>query len=191
MATAAGVSYVRLDGTVGCLINGAGLAMEILDLIRDAGGSAANFLDVGGAADGERLAAAFGILAADRRVRAGLVSIFGGILRCELVAEALVRATASAAPTGRWWCACGEREQRGRAIIAASGLPLIYEDDLFRAVERAVELAGKEGTSWYKRIWHRPPVAHGRIPLMFEPALRAECSMVGSGHKQRTEGGAP
>src|SRR5205085_5392887 len=86
----AGLSYVKLDGTIGCLVNGAGLAMSTMDLIKLHGGSPANFLDVGGGANVEQVTEAFRILLSDQHVKAVLVNIFGGIMRCTTIATALV-----------------------------------------------------------------------------------------------------
>ena len=87
-----GLNYIKLDGNVGCMVNGAGLAMATMDIIKHHGGSPANFLDVGGGASREKVADAFKILLADRDVRAVLINIFGGIMRCDVVAEGVVAA---------------------------------------------------------------------------------------------------
>jgi succinyl-CoA synthetase beta subunit len=91
-ANAAGLNYVDLDGNVGCMVNGAGLAMATMDLIKQAGGDPANFLDVGGTADAERVESAFSIILKDPSVKAILVNIFGGIVRCDRVAQGIVDA---------------------------------------------------------------------------------------------------
>jgi succinyl-CoA synthetase beta subunit len=93
-ARAAGISYIKLDGTIGCMVNGAGLAMTTMDLVKLAGGEPANFLDIGGGARHERVAAAFGIILADPNVRAVLINIFGGITRGDEVAHGIVEARA-------------------------------------------------------------------------------------------------
>ena len=145
-AAAAGLSFVRLDGDVGCLVNGAGLAMATMDLIALAGGRPANFLDVGGGATEDAVARAFTLLTADPRVRAVLVNIFGGIVRCDLVARGIVRAA-------------GERGVRvpvvtrmdgtnadlGRQVLAASGLPFAAAPDMESAAGAAVRLARGAG----------------------------------------------
>src|SRR5207245_7199632 len=87
-----GINYIRLDGTIGCMVNGAGLAMATMDIIKLAGGSPANFLDVGGGANAEQIRNAFRILLADRNVRAVLINIFGGILRCDVLAHGVIAA---------------------------------------------------------------------------------------------------
>jgi succinyl-CoA synthetase beta subunit len=91
-ARAVGLNYVDLDGNVGCMVNGAGLAMATMDLIKQAGGEPANFLDVGGTADAERVEAAFNLILKDQAVKAILVNIFGGIVRCDRVAQGIVDA---------------------------------------------------------------------------------------------------
>ena len=91
-ARAVGLNYVDLDGNVGCMVNGAGLAMATMDLIKQAGGEPANFLDVGGTADAERVEAAFNLILKDPAVKAILVNIFGGIVRCDRVAQGIVDA---------------------------------------------------------------------------------------------------
>ena len=91
-AKKAGLSYVNLDGNVGCMVNGAGLAMATMDLIKQAGGEPANFLDVGGTADAKRVEEAFRLILKDERVDAILINIFGGIVRCDRVAEGIVQA---------------------------------------------------------------------------------------------------
>jgi succinyl-CoA synthetase beta subunit len=87
-----GLNYIKLDGTVGCMVNGAGLAMATMDIIKYAGGSPANFLDVGGGASAEQVKNAFRILLADKNVKAVLINIFGGILRCDTLATGVVAA---------------------------------------------------------------------------------------------------
>ena len=91
-ASEAGLSYVDLDGNVGCMVNGAGLAMATMDLIKQSGGSPANFLDVGGTADAERVEFAFRLILKDPKVKAILVNIFGGIVRCDRVAQGIIDA---------------------------------------------------------------------------------------------------
>jgi succinyl-CoA synthetase beta subunit len=91
-ATAAGLNYVKLDGNVGCMVNGAGLAMATMDIIKLSGGDPANFLDVGGTADAKRVETAFRMILRDPNVKAILVNIFGGIVRCDRVAQGIVDA---------------------------------------------------------------------------------------------------
>ena len=115
------LSYIRLDGTIGCMVNGAGLAMATMDIVKLAGGEPANFLDVGGGASAEQIRNAFVILASDRNVRAVLINIFGGILRCDVLAEgadrrgrSARRACADRDPDGRDECRGRARDARGQ-----------------------------------------------------------------------------
>ena len=107
----AGLSYVKLDGNIGCLVNGAGLAMSTMDLIKLHGGEPANFLDVGGGANAEQVTEAFRILLSDKNVKAVLVNIFGGIMRCTTIATAIVEAY----KTGRLQRAAGRAAGRDRS----------------------------------------------------------------------------
>jgi succinyl-CoA synthetase beta subunit len=142
-AARAGLSYVGLEGDIGCLVNGAGLAMAILDILKLHGGSPANFLDVGGAATPERVAAAFEIIERDPRVKAVLVVIFGGIVRCDVVADGVI----SAARGMETSCPLvvrmeGTAVDEGRKLFDASGLEIETAPSLDEAARRAVELAG-------------------------------------------------
>lgn len=120
-ARAAGLSYVALEGTVGCMVNGAGLAMATLDAIKVLGGMPANFLDVGGGARAERVAAALNLILQDRQVRAVLINIFGGITRCDEVARGVVEALAQVRPQVPIVARLvGTNEAEGRAILAGA-----------------------------------------------------------------------
>jgi malate-CoA ligase subunit beta len=134
-----GLAYVGLDGDIGCIINGAGLAMATLDMIKLSGGEPANFLDIGGGASPERVATAFRTVLTDPKVRAILVNIFAGINRCDWVAEGVVQAyreeNLSLPVIVRL---SGTNVEEGRRIIAESGLPLITADTLAEAAEKAV-----------------------------------------------------
>jgi len=142
-ASRIGVSYVKLDGSIGCLVNGAGLAMATMDLVALMGGKPANFLDVGGAATEDQVAAALHLLLNDPDVKVAWVNIFGGILRCDIVAHALLR-TREAQPTTLPFVV----RLRGTNAIEATELlmrewpDLILESDLSAAAERAVRAAG-------------------------------------------------
>jgi len=136
------LSYVGMDGTVACLVNGAGLAMATMDLIRLHGGDPANFLDVGGAATAEKVAAAFRILCQDARVRAILVNIFGGIVRCDLIAEGILQAAKSTELRVPVVVRLeGNNVEKGRQALAESGLAIVSADSLDEAAAKAVELA--------------------------------------------------
>jgi succinyl-CoA synthetase beta subunit len=145
-AAKAGLSFVRLDGDVGCMVNGAGLAMATMDLIALAGGRPANFLDVGGGVSEEAVSKAFAILTSDPGVRAALVNIFGGIVRCDLVAQGIVRAAREhgvGIPVVTRME--GTNVELGRKILAESGLPLTTEPDMETAAREAVRLAREHG----------------------------------------------
>jgi succinyl-CoA synthetase beta subunit len=138
-----GISYVGLSGTVGCLVNGAGLAMATNDLIKLAGGEPANFLDVGGGANVEQITKAVEILVADARVRAVLINIFGGIMRCDWIAQGLLKATETLRVTVPIVVRLqGTNVAEGRRLLAkAKHLTLISVDELADAAGKAVELA--------------------------------------------------
>jgi len=134
-----GLAYVGLDGDIGCIINGAGLAMATLDMIKLSGGEPANFLDIGGGASPERVATAFRTVLTDGNVRAILVNIFAGINRCDWVAEGVVQAYRQENLTIPVIVRlAGTNVEEGRRIIAESGLPLITADTLAEAAEKAV-----------------------------------------------------
>jgi succinyl-CoA synthetase beta subunit/malate-CoA ligase subunit beta len=134
-----GLSYVGLTGKIGCIVNGAGLAMATMDMIKLAGGEPANFLDIGGGATPERVAKAFKLVTMDRNVEAILVNIFAGINRCDWVAEGIVQAL-SKNPLKIPVIArlAGTHVEEGRRILAASGLPIIRANTLAEAASRAV-----------------------------------------------------
>jgi malate-CoA ligase subunit beta len=143
-ATAAedNLNYVGLDGDIGCIINGAGLAMATMDTIKYAGGSPANFLDVGGGASPERTAKAFQLVLSDANVKAILVNIFAGINRCDWIAEGVVQACKSIdIKVPLIVRLAGTNVEAGRKIIKESGLPIISADSLTEAAAKAVEAA--------------------------------------------------
>lgn len=134
-----GLSYVGLDGDIGCMINGAGLAMATMDMIKLAGGEPANFLDVGGGASPERTEKAFRLVLADEGVKAMLVNIFAGINRCDWIAEGVVEAVKKIdLKIPLIVRLSGTNVEEGRKIIAASGLPIMTADTLAEAAEKAV-----------------------------------------------------
>jgi malate-CoA ligase subunit beta len=135
-----GLSYVGLDGDIGCMINGAGLAMATMDMIKLAGGEPANFLDVGGGASPERTEKAFRLVLADKNVKAMLVNIFAGINRCDWIAEGVVHAVKKIdMKIPLVVRLSGTNVEEGRRIIAESGLPIITADTLAEAAEKAVQ----------------------------------------------------
>ncbi len=134
-----GLSYVGLDGNIGCIVNGAGLAMATMDTIKLAGGAPANFLDIGGGATPERVAKAFRLVMSDKNVQAILVNIFAGINRCDWVAEGVVQALReNPVDVPVIVRLAGTNVTEGQKIIAASGLPLIRATTLMEAAERTV-----------------------------------------------------
>jgi malate-CoA ligase subunit beta len=135
-----GLNYVALDGNIGCIINGAGLAMATMDMIKHAGGEPANFLDVGGGASPERVAAAFRIVLADPKIEAMLVNIFAGINRCDWVAQGVVQATRETQLRIPLVVRlAGTNVVEGQKILKDSGLPIITADSLAEAAERVVQ----------------------------------------------------
>jgi succinyl-CoA synthetase beta subunit len=136
------LNYIRLDGNIGCMVNGAGLAMATMDIIKYYGGEPANFLDVGGATSVERVKEAFKILLADPKVRAVLVNIFGGIVRTDLVASGIVYAVKGMEiKIPIVIRLVGTNEEEGMKILRESKLNFITEGELAKAVRRVVELA--------------------------------------------------
>jgi len=137
-----GLNYIKLDGTVGCMVNGAGLAMATMDIIKYAGGSPANFLDVGGGANADQIKNAFRILMSDPAVKAVLINIFGGILRCDTLATGVVAAArelnVKAPIVVRME---GTNVEEGKRILAESGLALTIADGMRDAAEKVVRLA--------------------------------------------------
>jgi succinyl-CoA synthetase beta subunit len=138
-----GINYIRLDGTIGCMVNGAGLAMATMDIIKLAGGSPANFLDVGGGASADQVRNAFRILLGDRNVRAVLVNIFGGIMRCDIVASGVVEAARSIGLEIPVVVRLeGTNVEQGQEILRSSGLKFTVADGMKDAAEKVVALAG-------------------------------------------------
>ena len=139
-----GINYIKLDGTVGCMVNGAGLAMATMDIIKYAGGSPANFLDVGGGASAEQVKNAFRILLSDRHVKAVLINIFGGILRCDTLATGVVAAARDlniAAPIVVRME--GTNVELGRQILRESGFNFTVAEGMRDAAEKVVRLAAQ------------------------------------------------
>jgi succinyl-CoA synthetase beta subunit len=135
-----GLSYVGLDGNIGCIINGAGLAMATMDMIQHAGGEPANFLDIGGGATPERVAKAFRLVLSDDKVEAVLVNIFAGINRCDWVAEGVVQAVQKIQMNIPLVVRlAGTNVEQGRQILKDSGLPIITANSLADAADKVVE----------------------------------------------------
>ncbi|OGR88655.1 MAG: succinate--CoA ligase subunit beta [Elusimicrobia bacterium RIFCSPHIGHO2_02_FULL_57_9] len=142
-AKKADISYIGLDGTIGCMVNGAGLAMGTMDTIQLAGGSPANFLDVGGGADGERVTKAFKIILRDKKVKAVLVNIFGGIVKCDMIAAGILGALKKVKLKVPLVVRLqGTNVEKGREILSNSGIGLVAAQDLWEAAQKVVSAAG-------------------------------------------------
>ncbi|MCG6866997.1 MAG: ADP-forming succinate--CoA ligase subunit beta [Thiogranum sp.] len=134
-----GLNYITLDGNIACMVNGAGLAMATMDLIKLHGGDPANFLDVGGGATAQRVAEAFKLILSDSKVRAILVNIFGGIVRCDLIAEGIIQAVREVGVDLPVVVRLeGTNVEQGKAMLAESGLSIIAADGLTDAAEKVV-----------------------------------------------------
>ncbi len=140
-----GLNYIGLDGNIACLVNGAGLAMATMDIIKFYGGSPANFLDVGGGATEEQVTEAFKILIADKNVKAILVNIFGGIMRCDVTAQGIINAAKTVKLSVPLVVRLeGTNVDAGKKLIAESGLAVIAADDLADAAQKVVNAAGSK-----------------------------------------------
>ena len=140
------LAYIKLDGNIGCMVNGAGLAMATMDIIKLHGGEPANFLDVGGGASREKVTAAFKIILSDPAVKGILVNIFGGIMRCDIIAEGIIEAAREVALDVPLVVRLeGTNVEEGKAILADSGLAIVPADDLGDAARKIVaEVKEKE-----------------------------------------------
>ena len=141
-ASGFGLSYISLDGNIGCMVNGAGLAMATMDMIKHCGGNPANFLDVGGGATAEAVTNAFRLILSDTKVKAILVNIFGGIMRCDVIAEGVVAAAKNLGLTVPLVVRLeGTNVEKGKEILAASKLNIIAAADMGDAAKKAVVAA--------------------------------------------------
>jgi succinyl-CoA synthetase beta subunit len=141
------LNYIKLDGFIGCMVNGAGLAMATMDIIKLAGGEPANFLDVGGGANAEQIKNAFRILMADKHVRSVLINIFGGILRCDILAEGVIAAVKDlGVPVPIVIRMEGTNVEKGKQMLRESGLNFTTADDMNEAAQKVVAL-GKKAAS--------------------------------------------
>jgi succinyl-CoA synthetase beta subunit len=137
------LNYIRLDGNIGCMVNGAGLAMATMDIIKLAGGEPANFLDVGGGASADQIRNAFKILMADRNVRAVLINIFGGILRCDVLAQGVIAAVKDLSVSMPIVIRMeGTNVEEGKLMLKDSGLNFTTADSMSEAASKVVQLAG-------------------------------------------------
>ena len=142
------LNYIRLDGNIGCMVNGAGLAMATMDIIKLAGGEPANFLDVGGGANAEQIKNAFRILMADKNVKAVLINIFGGILRCDILARGVIDAvTELGVPVPIVVRMEGTNVEEGKRMLKESGLKFTTADSMGEAADQVVALAKGSSTS--------------------------------------------
>jgi len=140
------LSYISLDGNIGCLVNGAGLAMATMDVIKLYGGNPANFLDVGGGASAEKVTEAFKIMLRNKDLRAILVNIFGGIMRCDVIAQGIIEASKAVSLKVPLVVRMkGTNEQQGKALLAQSGLPIITANNMAEAAQKVV--AAAKGTA--------------------------------------------
>ena len=140
------LNYIKLDGSIGCMVNGAGLAMATMDIIQLYGSSPANFLDVGGGATTERVTVAFKIILSDPNVKGILVNIFGGIMRCDVIAEGIVAAAREVQLDVPLVVRLeGTNVGRGKQILADSGLPIVSADDLGDAARKVVQAVSEAG----------------------------------------------
>jgi succinyl-CoA synthetase beta subunit len=138
------LSYIKLDGSIGCMVNGAGLAMATMDIIKLFGAAPANFLDVGGGATREKVTAAFKIILSDANVKGILVNIFGGIMKCDIIADGIVAAAREVHLSVPLVVRLeGTNVDKGKKILAESGLPIISGDDLADAAKKIVAAVGK------------------------------------------------
>lgn len=139
-----GLNYVALDGNIGCMVNGAGLAMATMDLVKLHGGLPANFLDVGGGTTADRVSEALKIILSDKKVKAVLVNIFGGIVRCDLIAEGIIAALKEIATSVPMVVRLeGTNVKKGRELLEKSGLEITASTDLTEAAKKVVALAAK------------------------------------------------
>ncbi len=137
------LNYIHLDGNIGCMVNGAGLAMATMDIIKLAGGEPANFLDVGGGANAEQIRNAFKILMSDKNVKAVLINIFGGILRCDILAQGVIAAVRElGVPVPIVIRMEGTNVDEGKRLLKESGMKLTTADSMDEAADKVVQLAG-------------------------------------------------
>ena len=140
-----GLNYIGLDGNIACLVNGAGLAMATMDIIKFYGGNPANFLDVGGGATEEQVTEAFKILITDKKVQAILVNIFGGIMKCDVIAQGIINAAKTVHLSVPLVVRLeGTNVEKGKCMLKESGVALITADDLADAAQKAVEAASSK-----------------------------------------------
>ncbi len=141
-ASSVGLNYIQVDGNIGCMVNGAGLAMATMDTVKHCGGNPANFLDVGGGANQEMVEKALKMITSDDSVNSIFVNIFGGIVKCDMIATAIVEGVKSSGISLPMIVRLqGTNSEEGRRIVMESGLGMIYVDDFLEAAKKAVKLA--------------------------------------------------
>jgi succinyl-CoA synthetase beta subunit len=167
-----GLNYIGLDGDIACLVNGAGLAMATMDIIKFYGGSPANFLDVGGGATEEQVTEAFKILIADKNVKAILVNIFGGIMRCDVIAQGIINAMKNVhLPVPLVVRLEGTNVDAGKQLIAESGLAVIAADDLADAAQKVVA-AARQATTASSKAQEPNPKQYSPNPKIQNPSSK-------------------
>src|ERR1700736_2968121 len=167
-----GLNYIGLDGNIACLVNGAGLAMATMDIIKFYGGSPANFLDVGGGATEEQVTDAFKILIADKNVKAILVNIFGGIMRCDVIAQGIINAMKTVhLPVPLVVRLEGTNVDAGKKLIAESRLAVIAADDLADAAQKAVK-AARQATTASPKAQEPNPKQYSANPKIQNPSSK-------------------
>src|SRR5438445_10083983 len=167
-----GLNYIGLDGNIACLVNGAGLAMATMDIIKFYGGSPANFLDVGGGATEEQVTEAFKILIADKNVKAILVNIFGGIMRCDVIAQGIINAMKTVhLPVPLVVRLEGTNVEAGKKLIAESGLAVIAADDLADAAQKVVA-AARQATTASPKAQEPNPKQYSANPKIQNPSSK-------------------
>ena len=140
-----GLSYVKMDGNIGCMVNGAGLAMATMDIIKLYGGEPANFLDVGGGASKEKVTEAFKLILSDPNVEGILVNIFGGIMRCDIIAEGIIAAAREVSMSVPLVVRlAGTNVELGKKMLATSGLAITAADDLADAADKITASVKKQ-----------------------------------------------
>jgi len=167
-----GLNYIGLDGNIACLVNGAGLAMATMDIIKFYGGSPANFLDVGGGATEEQVTEAFKILIADKNVKAILVNIFGGIMRCDVIAQGIINAMKTVhLPVPLVVRLEGTNVEAGKKLITESGLAVIAADDLADAAQKVVA-AARQATAASPKAQEPNPKQYSANPKIQNPSSK-------------------
>ena len=187
------LNYIKLDGTIGCMVNGAGLAMATMDIIKLAGGEPANFLDVGGGANAEQIKNAFRILMSDTSVKAVLINIFGGILRCDVLAQGVIAAVKDLGVTRAHRHPHGRHERRSRQANAARERPELHDSRLHgrsRRKSRRIEQVMREAPSVARALsvktvaWAGPTQTKPRSPARTARALSGRRHGAGVGPRR-------